>query len=264
MYPEYQLELKGVKAPSPAASAPITKNPAAAAAPGSARALAKTDFTGYWVSLVTEDWLYRMVTPAKGDITLAVPISPEGKKIADAWHPAKDEAAGNQCKADGAAGLMRVPGRLHITWADDNTLRIETDAGTQTRTLRFGAAAAQAGPPQWQGASAAQWERPGETTGDWAGLGAPGSGAPAPATSLHVVTTNLRPGYLRKNGVPYSGDTTLTEYFDVARHPDGDQYLIVTTVVEDPRYLTQPFTTSTHFKKQADATGWNPSACSAR
>ena len=263
MYPEYQFKLKGVKPPAAAAPAPATKALAAQPAPGSARALAKTDFTGYWVSLVTEDWLYRMVTPAKGDITNSVPVNAEGKKIAEAWDPAKDEAAGNQCKAYGAAGLMRVPGRLHIAWDDDNTLRIDTDAGMQTRLLHFAAASVQDGPRQWQGVSLAQWERPGETTGDWAGLGV-GSGGPGPANSMHVATTNLRPGYLRKNGVPYSGSTTLSEYFDIARHPDGDQYLIVTTVVQDPQYLTQPFTTSTHFKRQADGSGWNPSPCSAR
>jgi hypothetical protein len=79
------------------------------------KAAAPVDLTGYWVSLVTEDWRYRMVTPPKGDYT-SVPLNPEGKKVADAWDPAKDEASGDQCKAYGAAGIMRVPGRLHITW----------------------------------------------------------------------------------------------------------------------------------------------------
>ncbi len=35
---------------------------------------------------------------------------------------------------------MSVPGRLHITWQDANTLRIDTDAGRQTRLVRFTAA----------------------------------------------------------------------------------------------------------------------------
>src|SRR3984885_13303344 len=164
---------------------------APAGPPPTPKAQAPWDMTGYWVSIVTEDWRFRMIPLAKGDYP-GVPLNAEAKKIADAWDLAKDEAAGvDQCKAYGAAAIMRVPGRLHITWDNDNTLRIDTDAGTQTRMLRFGAGSAQAGPPQWQGVSVAQWERPGETTGDWAGLGSPGGGGPAPATSLRVVTTNL-------------------------------------------------------------------------
>ena len=97
--------------------------------PPTPRAGALTDLTGYWVSLVTEDWRYRQFTPPKGDYT-SVPINPAGRKIADAWDPAKDEAAGEQCKAYGAAGLMRMPTRVHITWQDDATLKLETDAGT--------------------------------------------------------------------------------------------------------------------------------------
>src|ERR1700741_2685610 len=107
--------------------------------PSTPKAVSPTDFTGYWVSVVTEDWLYRMVTPAKGDYA-SVPLNAEGRKLADAWDPAKDEAAGNQCKAYGAPAIMRVPGRLHITWQDDNTLKIEADSGRQTRLLHFGAA----------------------------------------------------------------------------------------------------------------------------
>src|SRR2546427_12131486 len=105
-------------------------------APHTPKAASPTDFTGYWVSVVTEDWLYRMVTPAKGDYS-SVPLNPEGRKVADAWDPTKDEAEGNQCKAYGAPAIMRVPGRLHITWQDDYTLKIKTDAGRQTRLFNF-------------------------------------------------------------------------------------------------------------------------------
>ena len=83
------------------------------------------------------------------------------------------------------------------------------------------------------------------------------------AGSLTVVTTNMRAGYLRKNGVPYSENATVTEYFDVAPQPDGGQLLVVTTVVDDPRYLPQPFIVSSHFKKEADASKWDPTPCSA-
>ena len=120
------------------------------------RPVAPIDLTGYWVSLVTEDWRYRMMTPALGDFP-NVPVNPAGRTIANAWNPAKDEADGNACKGYGAVNIIRMPGRLHITWQDDNTLKIETDTGTQTRLFHFGAAAP-SGEATWQGDSVATWE----------------------------------------------------------------------------------------------------------
>ena len=245
--------------------------------PPTARAQAPMDLTGYWVSLVTEDWLYRMVTPGKdangqADVS-SVPVTPAGRAAANAWDPAKDEAAGQQCKAYGAAGLMRVPGRLNIDWQDDNTLRIQTDAGTQTRLMRFTGDVS--GAPSLQGFSKATWDGlagrgrgtfgvPAGATGD--GNAAGGRAAPVVIRpgAMKVVTTNLTGGYLRKNGVPYSANTVLTEFYDILHEPNGDQYLIVTTVVEDPANLTQPFRTSTHFKREANGAKFKPSACSAR
>src|SRR5579871_3074089 len=69
------------------------------------KAISLIDVTGYWVSIVDEDWRWRMMTPAKGDYA-SIPLNAEGTKIADTWDPAKDEAEGNQCKAYGAAGIM--------------------------------------------------------------------------------------------------------------------------------------------------------------
>ena len=219
------------------------------------QAAAPIDLTGYWVSVVSEDWRYRMVTPAKGDYQ-GVPMTPEAVRVAEAWDPAADEAAGHQCKSYGAPAIMRVPGRLHVTWHDDSTLKVETDAGTQTRLFRFGPSAAKAGGPTWQGDSSAQWETP-------AGRGRGGTPAPVRTGSLKVVTANLRAGYLRKNGVPYDEGARLTEHFDVTTLRDGARLLVVTAIVEDPRYLRQPFIVSSQFKKQADASGWDATPCSA-
>ena len=239
-------------------------------APRTARAAAPVDLTGYWVSVVTEDWRWRMQTPAKGDFA-GVPLNRAARAIGAAWDPAKDEAAGDQCKAYGAGAIMRVPGRVHITWADDNSLTIDADAGTQTRTLRFAppTTPVAAGPalarPSFQGDSVAKWEgiQRGPGTPDFLPIGLnPREGTRG--RSLEVVTTNLRPGYLRKNGVPYSGRTTLREYFDLSTERNGDTWFVVTTIVEDPEYLTEPFVTSSNFKKQADANGWNPQPCLAR
>ena len=221
----------------------------------SARVVAPYDFTGYWVSVVTEDWRWRMMTPAKGDYA-SVPLNRAAERVADAWDPAKDEAAGEECRAYGAPAIMRVPGRIHITWQDDSTLRVDADAGTQTRDFRFGAVNADAAAsPSWQGRSIASWEP--------AGGGRRGA-APVPGGSLKVVTTGLRFGYLRKNGVPYSANTILTEFFTGTHEDNGDAWLIVTTVVQDPDYLTGRFFTSSHFKKLPNASGWTPTRCSAR
>jgi hypothetical protein len=225
--------------------------------PATAKAAAPIDLTGHWVSVVTEDWRFRMITPPKGDYP-SIPLNAEGRKIADAWDPAKDEAAGEQCKSFGAGNIMRVPGRIHITWQDDNTLRIDTDAGTQTRLFHFRETlqTRPEQPPTWQGDSVAQWEFAGQ----------PQRGQPSGrGGDLKVVTTQLRSGYLQKNGVPYSADAIVTEHFDAPGAEDnGDSWLIVTTLVEDPRYLARGFQRSSHFRKLPDASGWNPTPCTAR
>jgi len=221
-------------------AAALIASPARPQAQAAAKVSAPIDLTGYWVSFVTEDWRYRMVTPPRGDYR-NVPVTREALRVLNAWNPAADQAAGEACKSYGAAGLMRVPGRFRITWQDDTTLRVDSDAGMQTRLLRF--ASSPAGRPErtWQGTSAARWD----------------------ARSLTVVTTNMRAGYLRKNGVPYSEHATMTEYFDVAPHPSGGQLLVVTAVVVDPQYLELPYITSANFKKEPDGSRWDPMPCSA-
>jgi hypothetical protein len=274
--------------------------------PQTPQAQAPIDLAGWWVSVVTEDWRWRMVTPPKGDYA-SVPLNNEARRIADSWDATKDEREGNACKAYGVAGIMRVPGRLHITWPDENTLKIETDAGTQTRLLHFppsgesttdvalGLRAAVAPPPPgeqgWQGYSLATWEilnpplRPGLLLGgasapaaaggaaagggaDGARGGGRGRGDTAPPVprygSLKVVTTKMKPGYLRKNGVPYSENATVSEYFDRHKESNGDQWLTVTTIIDDSKYLNQPFITSSHFKKEPDGSKWRPTPCAAQ
>ena len=87
----------------------------------------------------------------------------------------------------------------------------------------------------------------------------------ARAGNLKVVTTRMRPGYLQKNGVPYSGNAVLTEYFSRTIEPNGDSWLILTSIVDDPQYLTGPFIRSTHYKRLPDTnTAWEPEPCSAR
>lgn len=230
------------------------------------RGIAPTDFTGYWTAVITEDWRFRMVTPPRGD-TASIPLNDAGQKSANAWDPRKDIAAGEQCKAFGAGGLMRMPIRLRFSWQDETTLKLETDNGQQTRLFRFGSPEPSRGEPQWQGYSVASWETVAEGQGIApAGGGGGGRGGGASPTvqlsgSLRVVTTRMRPGYLRRNGVPYSGGAVLTEFFDRTDEANGDAWLIVTSTLNDPTYLTQPLMTSTHFKREADGSKWNPRAC---
>jgi hypothetical protein len=151
---------------------------------------------------------------------------------------------------------MRQPGRLHITWANETTMKIDIDAGIQTRMFRFGSPQP-TGASEWQGFSVAEWEGVAPAFG----FGPPAGGSPPRGGSLKAVTTRIRPGFLQSNGVPYSGNTVMTEYFDIVKESNGDQWLVVKSIVEDPRYLMRSFIRSTHFKKQADATGWNPTPC---
>lgn len=263
----------------------------------SPQASAPIDLTGYWVSIVNEDWRWRMITPPKGDFASVQNLmTPEARKLADSWEPSQD----GSCLAYGAAALMRMPTRLHITWENENTLKIDTDAGQQTRRLIFDKSTAVPGQRSLQGFSLAEWERFGGGGGgrgggggaapgaappgaDAAALGrgaAPSPGAaPAPATlagrgapagpggpqatragNLKVITTNLSGGWLRRNGVPYSEMATVTEFYDRFA-VGGDQWLVVTTVVSDPKYLTQDFVTSSHFRREPDAAKWDPTPC---
>src|SRR5262245_56074543 len=103
-----------------------------ASTPRTPRAAAPIDLTGYWVSVVTEEWLWRMTTPQKGDYT-SIPWSGAGTQVAKTWDPATD----GSCKVYGASGLMHIPTRLHMTRDGDYALKVVSDAGAQTRLLCF-------------------------------------------------------------------------------------------------------------------------------
>jgi hypothetical protein len=225
---------------------------------------APIDLTGWWVSVVTEDWRWRMVTPLKGDYA-NIPATPAARAKGAEWDPAKDEASGEACKAYAAPALLRRPGRLHITWADDHTLRIDADEGTQTRMLHFAAPAPATERPSLQGWSSARWEPAlaGAAPPEVFGIGTqPRAGSAGRA--LEVFTSLLAPGYLRANGVPFGERVELTEYFATFNEPNGNEWFVVTTIVRDPDYLVGPWVTTTHFKREADGSKFRPTACSAR
>ena len=203
----------------------------------SARAAAPIELTGNWTTVITEDWRWRMVTPPKGDY-VSLPLNEEGIRVADMWDPAGEE---NSCKAYGAGNIMRMPIRVNISWEDEDTLLLETDHGRQTRRFHFNLEDVMTNEASLQGDSFAVWE----------------------GASLKVVTGNLTAAYIRRNGVPYSKNAVITEYFD--RHDVyDDQWFTVSVVVEDLQYLTEPYYTSSSFKLLADDSEWNPESCNNR
>jgi hypothetical protein len=239
---------RGVDAQQPAAAPP--------ALPANPREGAPIDLTGQWVAVVNEDWRWRMITPPKGDYA-SVPLNDEGRRVADQWEPAQDGA----CEAYGAAALLRMPTRVRIRWDGNERLVLETDAGRQVRNLDFGAPGP-AGARSLPGQSAAKWVTP-PRPGGGPGLAGAGGGPTRTGGYLEVETTNLTPGWLRRNGVPYSEDAVVTEYFARFASPNGDEWLMVTTIVDDPRYLTQRYIVSNHFRREAQGGRWNPQACGA-
>ena len=231
--------------------------------------------TGYWVSEVTEKWRFRMVVPDKGDYT-QVPLNPEGRKIARRLGSRREiRRAVRLAGRTVLPRCCRCPGRLHITWQDDSTLRLDTDSGTQTRLFRFGASAVRRTPDAvvagtlggdvGRNRTEGPPRRPGRTGRRMpTGRLVVASAQRKEPDYLKVMTTRMRPGYLQKNGVPYSGDALLEEYFDVFSDPyTKNTWLVVTTVVTDPRYLIEPLIMHAHFKKLPDASGWDPTPCRA-
>lgn len=199
----------------------------------SARSAAPIELTGNWTTVITEDWRWRMFTPPKGDY-VSLPLNEEGRRVADTWDPQEIDS----CKAYGAGNLMRMPIRVNISWEDNDTLLLESDHGMQTRRFHFNSDDVVAREATLQGDSLAIWE----------------------GATLKVVTQNLTQGYIRRNGVPYSENAIVTEYYD--RHDTyGDQWFTVSVIVDDPQYLSEPYYTSSSFKRLADNSGWNPVSC---
>jgi hypothetical protein len=265
------------------ASTPAMRAQQAPAAPpaGLPQRFPAIDLTGTWVSIVTEDWAVRMITPPKGDFE-SLPLTQAARDAANSFDLAQAESAGRACDAYGAPALLRQPGRIRLSWQDANTLRLEADAGEQTRVLAFAGSSASRGAPSRQGFSVAEWQYAGGFNairaadpaaaagrggrGGGGGRGGRGGGRGTMPTGgkLKVTTSNLTPGLLRKNGVPYSANATMTEYFNEVTEQNGTRWLIVTTVVHDPVNLAVDYITSTNFRKEPDDAKWAPTPCSLR
>lgn len=209
---------------------------------------------GQWVSIVNEDWLWRMRVPEKGDFT-SIPYNARAREVGETW----DESMANSCLRYGAAGIMRQPMRIRTEWESDSVLTLETDYGQQTRRFIFNEAAPANTPRSLQGYSMANWEYDFLPIGNFGGFGAE---APDPEHgSLKVETSHLTAAWLRANGAPVSENATVTEYYTMFQDPTGIDWLTVTVVVHDPMYLNQDFITSSHFRRDTNAGAWDPRPC---
>ena len=216
------------------------------------------DLSGNWVSVVTQHWHYRMLMPPDG-ATAKIPLSATGRRVHEMIDLDQDVANGDECRAYGAGNIMRIPGRLRIQWADDNTLQIDTDAGTQTRLLHFNSQMSAASvAPSLQGHTVAGWfGREGAPEGDR------NADQNDPNAARYVVasTSRLTPGYLLKNGVPYSASMTMEEHFYTFSEPNGDEWLVVSAIISDPEFLARDHVTVNQFKRESNGRGWDPTPC---
>lgn len=224
--------------------------------PPSPQEAAPFDMTGYWVSVVTEDWRWRMLDAEPGDVRNGIPLNQAGIELAEAWRP--DEGELQSCLTFGGAGIMRYPGRLYISWEDEETLRMDFSAGEQTRFLHFNSDdSASVAALSLQGYTTANWHKERQTRG--LGFGPPVTSFEG--GNLRARTMNLLPAFLQRNGIPYSDQTTILDYYKVINAPNGDRWLIVTSVVSDPVYLQQDYITSTNFKYEENGDNWDPITC---
>ena len=258
--------LAGILAAVSCGCLPVSAWPQAARSPAdsdatSAQRQAPFDLQGYWVSMITQNWQFRMIVPGPGEYA-DIPINRQAKQFADVWKAETAEAAGQQCAAYGAAVIMRLPERLHIHWQDANLLLVQTDSGMQTRSLHFGSTEAPAGEPaSLQGYSQARWVKLANSRQQFAPPRLP----PSPhAGSLEINTDHLQPGLLRKNGVPYGSHTQVHEWWDLRTEPGGQQWLSISTRVVDPEFLLDPYIYDSIFAREADAAKWHPTPCSLR
>ncbi len=209
---------------------------------------------GQWVSIVNEDWLWRMRVPEKGDFT-SIPYNARAREVGEAW----DESMANSCLRYGAAGIMRQPMRIRTEWDSDSVLTLETDYGQQTRRFIFNEAPPANTARSLQGYSQASWEYDVAPIGNFGGFGVEGQNRDY--GSLKVETSHLTAAWLRANGAPVSENATVTEYFTMFQDPTGIDWLVATVVVHDPTYLNQDFITSSHFRRENSPGGWDPRPC---
>ena len=192
-----------------------------------APAAAQVDFSGEWAPRFWEDNPERVAGPELGDF-LGIPINDAARKRAEAWDASIQTLPEWQCRPHSADYIWRGPSQLRISKEIDPVSREITAYHAEwLRSVDRAIYLDGREPPPpdalhtWAGFSVGRWE------GDM----------------LTIKVTHLKEGYLRRNGLPRSDKATVTEHW--VRNGD---FLTVTTIINDPVYLTEPFIRTTDYE----------------
>ena len=203
----------------------------------SAPASAQVDLSGNWNTRQHEDQPDRGPGVGLGDYA-GMPITDAGRQWAESWDASRLTNYEQQCRVHAVHYIYRGPLNVRIWEEKDpktqDVIAIKHYISTyeQTRTIWMDG---RPHPPAW---APHTWM--GFSTGRWEG------------DRLIVETTHIKQGWHRRNGVPASDQTTLTEYF--IRHGN---YFTHVQVIKDPVYLSEPMIKTVHFEQ-------NPRALPAR
>ena len=191
-------------------------------------ASAQVDLSGNWNTVRHEDLPDRGPGVGLGDYT-GLPITDAARQWAESWDASRLTLPEHQCRVHAVPYIYRGPLNVRI-WEEKDPKTQEVIAikhyistYEQTRTIWMDGRPhpPDYAPHTWMGFSTGRWD------GD----------------RLIVQTTHIKQGWHRRNGVPQSDKTTLTEFF--IRH--GDRFTHI-EVIRDPVYLTEPLIKSNHFE----------------
>lgn len=190
-------------------------------------AFAQVDLIGSWNARFHEDQPERVPGPSLGDY-VGLPINDSARAFAEAWDASRLTVPEHQCRAHAVPYIYRGPLNLRI-WEErdprtQDVVAIHHDMSNfqQRRTVWMD------GRPHPSANAEHTWM--GFSTGTWEG------------DTLVVRTTHIKQMWHRRNGLPQSDKTVLTERY--TRH--GDFFTLV-TITDDPVYLTEPLVKTTNF-----------------
>ena len=192
-------------------------------------AFAQTDFSGEWDHpglFGHEDFNDRGQGPEIGDF-LGLPLNEAGIRKAETYSGSWLSVPEHQCTPHPAAYQTWGPNTLTVNKEYDRVRRV-VEAIRLDGTYGIDRIVWMDGRPHPPPEALHTFT--GFSTGRWEG------------DSLVVETTHMKPGWLRRNGTPTSERARMIEYFT-----RFDDYLLVTTMVDDPVYFSEPFIRTTEY-----------------
>ena len=197
-----------------------------------APALAQVDLSGTWATRNHEDWMERWPGPDVGDFT-GLPINEDAVARALAYSPSQLALPERQCLYYGPTYTVIGPFGLRI-WSEsepvDGRVISWHMSGAVDKTPRTIWMDGRPHPSP----NAVKTFR-GFSTGRWEG------------DTLIVTTTHMKAGPLRRNGVPHSDQTVMTEF--ISRYDDK---LTILAIIDDPVYMEEPHVISRTWQEDAD------------